>query len=170
MTRSAFTVALGALLLAGCGGSEPASEPDATAASAQNDPAPTSPPPPSPPAPAENPALASLPAPYNAANLSRGRRIFQQCSTCHVISDDNRHLVGPNLYGLFGRTVGGAAGFRYSTALQEADFTWTPEQLDAWLQGPRSFLPGNAMSFAGVPNPDQRRDVIAYIMVESAED
>lgn len=178
MIRPLLPLALGAALLVACGGSDPAPEPDAPtsddAASVENGstptaaPAPAATPTPAAAQPEVDAVLASLPAPYNEANLSRGRRIYQQCAACHVISEDGGHRVGPNLYGLFDRTVGGAAGFRYSNALQEATFTWTPEQLDQWLQGPRTFLPGNAMSFAGVPNPDQRRDVIAYIMVEAA--
>lgn len=111
--------------------------------------------------------LASLPEPYNAGNLGNGRREFAKCKSCHLISPDMRHLVGPNLYGLFDRGAGEAEGFRYSPALIDASFTWTPEQLDAWLADPRGFLPGNRMTFLGVRDEQDRRDVIAYLMVET---
>lgn len=114
-----------------------------------------------------SPEFASLPAPYMDADYAVGRRIYRQCSSCHMIEPDGQSLVGPNLHGIFDRKVGEAEGFAYSTALQEADFDWTPEQLNDWLTNPRAFLPGNRMSFAGVRRPKDRDAVIAYIMIES---
>ncbi len=114
-----------------------------------------------------SPEFANLPAPYVDADYARGKRVWRQCSSCHTVAADAGHLVGPNLYGLFGRQVGGAEGFNYSSAVQEADFVWTPEKLNEWLTSPRNFLPGNRMSFAGVRKPQDRDNVIAYLMLES---
>ncbi len=111
--------------------------------------------------------FANLPAPYSEADYSLGRRTFKNCQSCHTIAEGARHLVGPNLYGLFGREVGTVSDFQYSDALQSADFEWTPERLEEWLTNPRDYLPGNRMSFAGVHRPDARHAVIAYLMVES---
>ena len=111
--------------------------------------------------------FAALPAPYNAADYARGRRTFKLCSSCHLLEEGAGHLVGPNLHGLFDRKVGEAEGFQYSKVLEEADFEWTPEQLDAWLADPRGFLKGNRMSFSGVRKPADRDAVIAYIMSEA---
>jgi cytochrome c len=111
--------------------------------------------------------VAGLPAPYNGANYEAGRRVFAQCRSCHVIDAQGAHRVGPNLHGVFGREVGTAEGFTYSAALQSADFTWTAEQLDHWLENPQTFLPGNRMAFAGLRDATERRDVIAYVMVEA---
>ena len=108
-----------------------------------------------------------LPAPYAQADYSLGRRTFKNCQSCHTITEGGRHLVGPNLHGIFGRTVGTAKGFQYSKALEAADFTWTPERLEEWLDNPRDYLPGNRMTFAGVHRPADRHAVIAYLMVES---
>lgn len=114
-----------------------------------------------------SPEFASLPAPYSDADFARGKRVFRQCSTCHMVSADGGSLVGPNLYGLFSRQVGSGEGFAYSNVLLEADFEWTPERLNEWLESPRNFLPGNRMSFAGVRRPEDRDAVIAYLMIES---
>lgn len=111
--------------------------------------------------------FASFPEPYASAEYDRGRRIYLQCQSCHTLEEGGPAVLGPNLYGLFSRNVGESEGFDYSDALQEADFQWTPEQLDQWLANPRSFLPGNKMSFAGVKRPDDRTAVIAYIMSET---
>ena len=108
-----------------------------------------------------------LPTPYSQADYSLGRRTFKNCQSCHTITEGGRHLVGPNLHGIFGRTVGSAEGFQYSTALEAEDFIWTPERLEEWLDNPRDYLPGNRMTFAGVHRPADRHAVIAYLMVES---
>lgn len=118
---------------------------------------------------AQQAAIAALPAPYNAANYEAGRRAFAQCRSCHVIQAGGSHRVGPNLHGVFGREIGTAEGFNYSQAVREASFVWDADQLDHWLQNPQTFLPGNRMAFAGVRDETQRRDLIAYLMVEAAE-
>lgn len=112
--------------------------------------------------------MAALPAPYSEADYKSGQRVFKQCATCHRLDPKDGHRVGPNLHGFFGREAGSLDDFKYSKALAEADFTWTPEQMEAWLAGPKKFLPGNRMSFAGVPRESQRHDVIAYLLIESS--
>ncbi|WP_300380578.1 cytochrome c family protein [Henriciella sp.] len=111
--------------------------------------------------------FSELPAPYTSADYAAGKRVFKQCSTCHTLDEGGPAVMGPNLYGVFGREAGAREGFGYSKALQEADFTWTPDKLDEWLTNPRKFLPGNRMSFSGVRRPDDRTAVIAYIMAET---
>lgn len=113
--------------------------------------------------------ITALPAPYNEANYEAGRRVFAQCRSCHVIQAGAPNRVGPNLHGVFGRQIGTAEGFTYSQAVQDADFVWDADHLDHWLQNPQTFLPGNRMAFAGVRDETQRRDLIAYLMVEAAE-
>lgn len=113
-------------------------------------------------------AVAALPAPYNAASYENGQRVFAQCRSCHTIGAGEPNRVGPNLHGVFGREIGTVQGFTYSSAVQEASFAWDPAQLDNWLANPQSFLPGNRMAFAGVRDETQRRDLIAYLLIESA--
>ena len=115
-------------------------------------------------------AIAALPAPYNQANYDAGRRVFAQCRSCHTIDAGAPNRVGPNLHGVFGREIGSLEGFAYSQAVRDADFTWEAAQLDHWLANPQTFLPGNRMAFAGVRDETQRRDLIAYLMVESESD
>ena len=111
--------------------------------------------------------FAALPAPYSDASYSIGKRVFKLCSSCHTVAEGGPNLIGPNLHGLFGKQVGYADGFSYSPAVQEADFIWTPEKLDEWLESPRTFLPNNRMTFQGVRKPAERQAVIAYLMVET---
>ena len=120
------------------------------------------------PTPAQKAALlAALPAPYNAADLDNGRRVFARCRSCHTITEGGPNMTGPNLYDVFGRQVGAHPDYNYSTAAKQADFVWDGPRLDDWLENPRTFLRGTKMSFAGIPDATDRRDVIAFLKVET---
>lgn len=144
-----------ALVLSACG--DGASTGDAPAAPAR--PAPT--------AAQKTAMLAALPAPYNAADLENGRRVFARCRSCHTITEGGPNMTGPNLYGVFGRQAGTVEKFNYSAAVREAGFAWDAARLDDWLENPRTFLKGTKMSFAGIPDETDRRDVIAFLKVET---
>jgi cytochrome c len=147
-------IALAAIALTGCGQGQEASAPVAPAR-----PAPT--------AVDRAALLAALPAPYDTADLDNGRRAFARCRSCHTITEGGPNMTGPNLYGLFGRQAGVHPGFNYSAAVKDAGFAWDGERLDHWLENPRTFLKGTKMSFAGIPDPTDRRDVIAFLKVET---
>lgn len=112
-------------------------------------------------------ALASLPAPYSEADPDNGRRVFARCRSCHTLPEGGPNLTGPNLWAVFGRQAGSLEGYNYSPALRAADFIWDAAQLDDWLNNPRTFLPGNKMAFAGVRDEQDRRDLIAYLKIET---
>ena len=101
---------------------------------------------------------------YAAADVRNGARQAQICRACHSLEEGGNNMVGPALYGMFGKPAGRVADFGYSEALQSAAFIWTPRALDAWLAQPARFLPGNRMTFAGVMNEDDRNDLIAYLL------
>lgn len=103
-------------------------------------------------------------APYAAANLQDGENQARICTACHSMAKGGANMIGPKLYGFFGKQVGTVEGFGYSKAIESADFVWTPRVLDAWLVQPGRFLPGNRMSFAGVGNADDRADLIAFLL------
>lgn len=101
---------------------------------------------------------------YLNADVSRGQALAMQCRACHSLERGGASIVGPNLFGIFGRSAGSAGGFAYSDALAGSDFVWTPRALDAWLAQPFAFLPGNRMSFPGLPASDDRNALIAYLL------
>ncbi|WP_448582653.1 c-type cytochrome [Thermaurantiacus sp.] len=114
------------------------------------------------------PALAQAAAPPAPAyatlkgNAAAGEKVFAQCRACHV-TDKGVNRVGPSLHGIIGRKSGSVAGFKYSKANQSANVVWTEENLYRYLENPRKFIPGTTMAFAGLRNPQQRADVIAYL-------
>ena len=131
------------------------------------DEAPKAPPPPALTDAEKTAMLAALPAPYNAGDLENGRRAFARCRSCHTITPGGPNMAGPNLYGVFGRQAGALDKYSYSHALRSAGFTWDAEKLDHWLENPRTFLPGNKMTFAGLRDATDRRDVIAFLKMET---
>ncbi|ACG77602.1 cytochrome c family protein [Phenylobacterium zucineum HLK1] len=111
--------------------------------------------------------LATLPAPYNTADLANGKAKFALCRSCHTITPGGANMTGPNLHGVFGRKAAQVEGFRYSDALQNADIVWDGPHLDEWLAKPMTYLPGTKMSFAGLKDAKDRTDLIAFLMVET---
>ena len=101
---------------------------------------------------------------YANTNEKNGIRQAQICKACHSIDENGANMIGPALFGFFGRGVGEQAGFDYSPVMDNADFIWTPRALDAWLAQPGHFLPGNRMTFAGVFRQQDRDDLIAYLL------
>ena len=52
-------------------------------------------------------------------------------------------------------------------AVAAAGFDWDAQHLDKWLDNPRGFMPGTKMTFAGLHDPKDRIDLIAYLKVET---
>jgi cytochrome c len=98
------------------------------------------------------------------ADVAKGEGIFKKCVACHTIAPGAANGIGPNLHGVVGEGIGtGAGGFAFSDALKKHGGTWDWANLYAWLKSPSSFAQGTKMTFAGLPNPQDRADVIAYL-------
>ncbi|KMK66769.1 cytochrome c family protein [Puniceibacterium sp. IMCC21224] len=97
-----------------------------------------------------------------SADVAKGEKVFGKCRACHKL-EDGANATGPYLYGVVGRAVDTAAGYTYSGALEKVVDTWTPENLSHFLESPRGFAPGTAMSFNGLPKAEDRANLIAYL-------
>lgn len=97
-----------------------------------------------------------------AADPADGEKVFRKCQACHV-ADAETNRVGPHLVGIVGRAIGGVDGFNYSGALADHGGEWTLDNLNAWLEDPKGFAPGNKMSFRGLNSEEERAAVIAYM-------
>lgn len=92
-----------------------------------------------------------------------GKKVFMRCIACHAVQPTAGPKMGPNLAGVVGRKSGAVANFRYSAAMKKAGVKWDDATLDKWLAKPSAVIPGNSMAFAGIPNPVERANVIAYL-------
>ncbi len=100
-----------------------------------------------------------------AGDPERGRLAFGPCRTCHYPDAFMGHNNGPNLHRIFGKVAGKQPGFEdYSDTFREAQFVWTPQLMFAWLEDPMAMFPDSTMMSLGVPDPQQRADLIAYLM------
>ncbi len=97
-----------------------------------------------------------------AADVDEGEKVYRKCAACHVVGEEvNR--VGPHMYGIVGREIGGVDDFKYSDALAEMGGVWDVDALNAWLENPKEFAPGNKMSFRGLNKEEERAAVIRYM-------
>lgn len=102
------------------------------------------------------------------ADVAKGEKVFAKCMACHTIESGAANGIGPNLYGTVEEAIAqGKGGFAFSEALKKVGGKWTFEALDKWLTNPKGFADGTKMSFAGLANPEDRANVIAYLNSKS---
>ena len=94
-----------------------------------------------------------------SGDAARGERIYQACTDCHSLDQND---VGPRHRGVYGRKAGSLSDYSYSAALKSSNITWNEETLDKWLTDPQAFVPGAKMFFH-LDSAQDRADVIAYL-------
>ena len=104
-----------------------------------------------------------IPAAHAAGDAKAGASLFNRCAICHSNAKGAPNRLGPNLFGVVGRKAGTVAGYSYSPAMKRAGFVWTPAKLSDYLAAPQKVVPGNNMPFAGIADPQQRANIIAYL-------
>jgi cytochrome c len=100
-------------------------------------------------------------------DVASGEKIFKKCAACHSINKGGKNKIGPALYNVVGRAVGGVNDYKYSKALASYGKEWTFEELNGYLQKPASYLKGTKMSFAGLRKEKDRASVIKYLNQKS---
>ncbi|QTH20112.1 c-type cytochrome [Rhizorhabdus wittichii] len=99
-----------------------------------------------------------------------GQAQFARCTSCHGISASSPPKIGPRLDGIYGRAAASAdPAYDYSEVLRLAKIRWDDTSLDRFLAAPRSFLPGNKMTFTGVADAGVRSNIIAYLKTREQE-
>ncbi len=107
----------------------------------------------------EGPDFATLLA---SADAAAGEAVFKKCAACHKL--DGSDGVGPHLNGVVGRNHAAVAGFAYSEAnIALAAEPWSPEAINLFVENPKKYMPGTKMAFAGLPKPQDRANLIAYL-------
>ena len=98
-----------------------------------------------------------------AADLGAGERIAKLCIACHTLEKGGADKTGPHMWDVMGRPAGAVAGFKYSDAMLAYAKPWSYQNMYDYLENPRGYVPGTAMSFAGVKKSQDRVNLIAYL-------
>ena len=102
------------------------------------------------------------------ADIAKGEQISKKCMQCHDFTKGGPNKIGPNLWGIVGSHPAEVANYSFSDAMQaRKDKTWTFEELDAFLAQPKTDVPGTKMTFPGLPKPEDRADIIAWLRQQS---
>jgi cytochrome c len=115
-------------------------------------------------APAEAPKLEPIEPFLAKADAAKGQQIAKVCLQCHTFNKGEPNKIGPNLFDVMQNPIASVQGYTFSQALlAHKGQQWTPDELNEWLHNPQSFAKGTKMTFPGLPDEQQRADVIAYL-------
>ena len=120
----------------------------------------------------EKPAVAAgsdLPALLAKADAAKGETTAAICKACHAFEAGAPSPIGPNLHDVVGRKIASVEGFNYSPALKaHAGEVWSYENLNHWITNPQAFASGTTMAFPGLPDAQQKADVIAFLRTKTS--
>lgn len=121
----------------------------------------------------ESTVVEDIPAPFPQAEWIagidpvKGAKVFKKCTSCHNADEGGKNSTGPALWNVVGRAAGTGADFSYSSAMASSGIVWNYEELDGYLENPKTYLPKNKMAFIGVKKPADRAAVIEYLRLAS---
>ncbi len=102
-----------------------------------------------------------------AADIQKGRELTSDCRTCHSFEKNGPVKLGATLFGVVGSPIASVKGFEYSGALVtlgQQGKIWTTDELYSFLRNPNAYAPGTKMRFKGMLDPQDRMDLIAYLI------
>jgi cytochrome c len=100
---------------------------------------------------------------FAMGDIAVGEKIFKKCAACHSIVKGGENKIGPALYNVVGRKIGGVADYKYSKALSGYGKEWSFEELNGYLIKPAKWIKGTKMAFAGLRKEKDRASVILYL-------
>ncbi len=98
-----------------------------------------------------------------AQDAQKGKTVFTVCLVCHAIGPGAQNKIGPELNGLDGRKAGTVPNFDYSDANKNSGIVWNEESFEDYIKNPGAKIPDTKMTFAGIKNEQQAKDLWAYI-------
>lgn len=99
--------------------------------------------------------------------VAEGEKIFKKCAACHSINKGGKNNIGPALYNVVGRKIGGMDNYKYSKALAAYGKEWNFEELNGFLIKPAKWIKGTKMAYAGLRKEKDRASVIKYLNANS---
>ena len=101
-------------------------------------------------------------------DLAHGEKVFKKCSACHMIASGGKNMIGPNLWGVIGRTAGSVSDYKYSKAMVAYAKQWNFEEMNSYLIKPQAYVKGTKMAFAGLRKEKDRASVILFMNSKSS--
>jgi cytochrome c len=114
-------------------------------------------------------SLALMTTDAMAQDVAAGEKSFNKCRACHQVGETAKNTVGPILNGLFGRKSGTVAGYNYSDANKNSGLTWDEQVFTDYIKDPKGKIPGTKMSFAGIKNEQEIKDLTAFLKQFAAD-
>ena len=95
------------------------------------------------------------------------KKFLKNVAACHMIAADGKNMIGPNLWGVIGRTAGSVDDYKYSKAMVAYGKEWSFEEMNSYLIKPQAYIKGTKMAFAGLRKEKDRASVILYMNSKS---
>lgn len=108
-------------------------------------------------------AVAGASAPVLAQDAAAGEKSFSKCRPCHMVGETAKNGVGPLLNGLIGRPAGSIEGYNYSAANKGSGLTWDDATFLEYIAAPAAKIKGTKMAFAGIKDPNEAANLLAYL-------
>ena len=84
-----------------------------------------------------------------------------------MIVSGGKNMIGPNLWGIIGRTAGSVSDYKYSKAMVAYAKQWGFDEMNSYLIKPQAYIKGTKMAFAGLRKEKDRASVILYLNSKS---
>ncbi|MGE5453510.1 MAG: c-type cytochrome [Acidobacteriota bacterium] len=98
-----------------------------------------------------------------AGSPERGGDVFDsQCAECHSVKP-SKNKKGPSLFASIGRKAASVPDYVYSDAMKQSGIVWTPDKLAAYIDAPKTVVPGGKMKFDGKLTPQDSADLLAFL-------
>jgi cytochrome c len=97
------------------------------------------------------------------ASADSGATVAKKCAACHTFEQGGENKIGPNLWSVLGRDIASVPDFSYSSGLSEKEGSWDYQSVSDFVHDPRGWAPGTKMTFAGISDPQDRADLLAYL-------
>lgn len=107
--------------------------------------------------------LVAAATPSAAQDAAAGEKSFSKCRPCHMIGENAKNSVGPILNGVIGRPAGSVEGYNYSAANKGSGITWDDATFLEYIAAPNAKIKGTKMAFAGIKDPTEAANLLAYL-------
>ncbi len=96
-------------------------------------------------------------------DADHGASLAARCMACHTLTEDGKHGIGPNLFGVYRRDIASAPGFDYTQTLIKRKGIWDAAQLNAFMFETKRFDQGSHAAFLSLWRLSDRADIIAWL-------